>query len=164
MRRILCVALVVSTLWAMPALATTQSASMDVTATFRVPTSVTLMSASTMDFGIYHSGQASDADATSVVTILSFPLNRTFSIFTDMGQHPANGWRSMVNNTDIHLQYALYKDPGRLQEVPTEAGGWILDTTGGGSSVTLYGRIPHSQFPLESPYLDSVTVTVEYTP
>ena len=135
------------------------------TATFQVSATVQatcLISANALGFGTY-TGTQTDASTTISVTCSN---GTSYSVGLDAGT--ASGasvtTRQMGGPSGATLNYALYRDSGRSQNWGTTIGTDTTSGTGNGSAQTLtvYGRVPASQYVTAGSYSDTITATITY--
>jgi spore coat protein U-like protein len=162
LRRIFTAGLILSAMASGRADATTASAQFNVTATVLGSCTV---SATDMVFGNYSANSGAALPATSTLSV-TCTTGTTYTVALDGGTHTANvAARAMTDGASHSLPYGLYTTNAYTSiwgdgtsSTVTQAG------TGNGSaqSLTVYGRIPASQFVTAGSYTDRVTVTVTY--
>lgn len=135
------------------------------TATFGVTATVQatcLLSASSLAFGTY-TGTQTDATTTISVTCTD---TTTYEVGLDAGTAPGATvtTRRMTGPSSSYLGYGLYSDAARTANWGATAGVDTVAGTGNGTaqSITVYGRIPASQFVRPGSYTDTITATVTY--
>jgi spore coat protein U-like protein len=140
----------------------TASAQFNVTATVLDNCAV---SAGDLAFGSYNAGSATPATATSTIQV-TCTSGLAYSVALDGGTgSSAVTARTMVDGATHALGYGLYTSAAYSTIWGDGTGGTVtVDGNGSGTaqSLTVYGRIPASQFVTAGSYSDLVTVTVSY--
>ncbi|HEY4275600.1 MAG TPA: spore coat U domain-containing protein [Rhizomicrobium sp.] len=150
------------------ALMASKADALTATAQFNVTATVLgncAVSATDLAFGNYSANSATPLPATSTLSV-TCTSGTTYTVALDGGTNKASvTGRAMTDGATHNLNYALYTTnaytsiwgDGTASTV-TQAG------TGSGSAQTLtvYGRIPVSQFVTAGSYSDRITVTVTY--
>lgn len=104
-------------------------------------------------------------DATALVKLSCGPAV-AFTVAIDNGLY-FNGQRRMYGGVwagfQLYVPYQIYRDAARTQVWGSTAGTLATGTTpvNGDVTLTAYGRVPNS-IVLARPYLDTVTVTVNF--
>ena len=159
MRGILAVLLVCA---ASPAWAASVSSQFNVTATVLKNCAV---AASDLAFGNYTAGSGSPVTASTTVSV-TCTTALAYTIALDGGQTTSDvNARAMTDGAAHNLSYGLYTTNGYATVWGDgSAGTSTVAGTGNGAAqaVTVYGRIPASQFVAAGSYTDRVTVTVNY--
>lgn len=156
-RRLGPVLLISLCLCGMQARAATATGSMLVSATVL---STCLVAVLPMAFGNYDTTQ-NDAQADVTVTCTG---TTPWTLDIDGGGSGSISAREMTDGGSESLDYQLYTDAGRTTVFGDGATGDTATGTGSGlpQTVTVYGRVPASQFPAAGAYTDTVTVTLTY--
>jgi spore coat protein U-like protein len=145
-----------------PAWAASVSAQFNVTATVLKNCAV---SASDLAFGNYTAGSGSPVTATTTVSV-TCTAALPYTVALDGGQTTSDvSARAMTDGAAHNLSYGLYTTNGYgTVWGDGSAGTSTVAGTGNGAAqaVTVYGRIPASQFVAAGSYTDRVTVTVNY--
>ena len=142
-------------------------ASGSVSAQFNVTATVLdncAVSAGDLAFGNYSAGTGTAATATSTVQV-TCTASLPYTIALDGGAAADVTSRTMSDGASHTLGYGLYTSAAYSTIWGDGTGGTsTVPGTGSGSaqSVTVYGRIPASQFVTAGSYADLVTVTVNY--
>jgi spore coat protein U-like protein len=149
-------------IYAAPSRAATDTTTFNVTATVIAACNVT---ATDLGFGNYDAASGTANDATSTVTVIC-SNGTTFDVALDAGTTAgaAVNARLLTDGTDT-LSYALYSDAGRTTLWGDNTSGTSdVSGTGDGTNqnLTVYGRIPVSQYVTAGAYSDTITVTVTY--
>jgi spore coat protein U-like protein len=122
------------------------------------------VSVSNMDFGVIEAAVVAPVDQTATISV-SCTNASAYSVGLDMGRQPEGAGpsgRRMVNGVNT-LAYGLYRDAAA-----TAAWGLDAETvaagigTGGGQTLTVFGRIFPDQVAVVGRYSDSVVVIVNY--
>lgn len=148
-----------------PALATTTTTNLSVTATVSATCLVTA-SGGDVAFGLYDptSGTANDAGVGTVTVTCT--NGTTYSIALGDGSYYSTGRRMRSSTTTYeYLSYGLYQEAGRTTLWGDGTHGSVMSSlTGNGSAQAhgVYGRIPANQYVKPDSYLDTVVVTVTY--
>ncbi|ASG20480.1 Csu type fimbrial protein [Nitrospirillum viridazoti] len=137
----------------------TATTTFQVTATVRATCQV---SATALAFGTY---TGASVDATSIISVTC--TNTTaYNIGLDAGSAPGATvtTRQMTGPSGDMLNYGLYRDTGHSQNWGITVGTDTVTGIGSGSlqTVTVYGRLPASQFVTPGAYSDTITATVSY--
>jgi spore coat protein U-like protein len=155
---------VITAVSAQPALATTATSDLDVSATV---TSNCTVSTTPIAFGDVDVTAGTDVDATGGISV-TCTNGTAWAASADAGQGTGASLttRKMANGSDL-LNYVLYTDSSRTTVWGDGAGGstaTISDTgTGTAQDSTIYGRGPSGQTSVPAgSYADTVTVTVTY--
>jgi spore coat protein U domain-containing protein, fimbrial subunit CupE1/2/3/6 len=135
------------------------------TTTFQVTATVNatcLISATTLAFGAYTGTQT---DATSTVTVTctnTTPYNVGLNAGTFSGATVTT--RRMTGTDANGLAYSLFQDSSRTVNWGNTVGTDTLAGTGNGAAqaLTVYGRVPASQFVAPGSYTDTITATVTF--
>jgi spore coat protein U-like protein len=144
---------------AAPAAAATVTTTIAVTATVQA---TCLVTATSLGFGTYTGVQV---DATSTVSVT---CNNTtpYNVGLNAGLATAAtvSTRKMTGPTAALLSYSLYQDSARTLNWGTTVATDTLAGTGNGAAqpLTVYGRIPASQFVTPGAYTDTITATVTF--
>jgi len=142
--------------------ATTATAQFNVTATVLGNCAV---SATDMAFGNYSANSGATLPATSILSV-TCTTGTTYAVALDGGTNAANvAARSMTDGSSHNLPYGLYTTNAYTSIWGDGTGGTVTQSgTGNGSaqSLTVYGRVPASQFVTAGSYSDRITVTVTY--
>jgi spore coat protein U-like protein len=148
--------------WAAPAAAlTTQTATFNVTATVLDNCAV---SAGPLAFGNYSASSGAPAVASSSISV-TCTSGLHYTVALDGGtttQLP--GARAMTDGTH-NLGYGLYTSSGYSSIWGDATAGTVTQTgigNGAAQPLTVFGRIPASQFVASGSYTDTVTVSVSY--
>lgn len=140
----------------------TASAQFNVTATVLDNCAV---SASDLAFGNYSAGSATPTTATSAIDV-TCTSGLAYSVTLDGGTGSGNvAARTMGDGASHTLGYGLYTSAAYASVWGDGTGGSVsVSGNGSGSaqSLTVYGRIPASQFVPAGSYSDLITVTVSY--
>jgi spore coat protein U-like protein len=153
-----------------PALATTVTGNLEVSAF--VSTGCVINLISSLPFGTFQTVAAASLPVDQIATInFTCSLDTPYIITLGQGDHDATGLpgtpaRRMVNGTTNFLDYNLYQDIGRLTvwgNTAATAPGSAL-ALGSAQTVTVYGRIPaHTGASLQTgAYTDTVLVTITF--
>ena len=154
--RVVCLLALGSPVAALPA---TSTSSFNVTATV-VATCV--VSATPVAFGIYGTAQL---DSTGQVTVICVNgTSYTLALDAGTGSGASLAARRMTGPTGQTLTYSLYQDSSRSSVWGDVVGTNAMAGTGSGivQVITMYGRIPASQYPSAGVYSDTVAVTLTY--
>jgi spore coat protein U-like protein len=147
---------------AAPAWAASVSAQFNVTATVLKNCAV---SASDLAFGDYTAGSGSPVTASTTVSV-TCTAALAYTVALDGGQTTSDVTaRAMTDGAAHNLSYGLYTTNGYGTVWGDGSGGTsTVAGTGSGAAqaLTVYGRIPASQFVAAGSYADRVTVTVNY--
>jgi spore coat protein U-like protein len=147
---------------ASPAWAASVSSQFNVTATVLKNCAV---SASDLAFGDYNASSGSPVTASTTVSV-TCTAALAYTVALDGGQTTNNVIaRAMTDGASHNLSYGLYITNGYgTVWGDGSAGTSTVAGTGNGAAqaVTVYGRIPASQFVAAGSYTDRVTVTVNY--
>jgi spore coat protein U domain-containing protein, fimbrial subunit CupE1/2/3/6 len=135
------------------------------TTTFQVTATVNatcLISATNLAFGAYTGTQT---DATSTVTVTctnTTPYNVGLNAGTFSGATVTT--RRMSGTDASGLAYSLFQDSSRTVNWGNTVGTDTLAGTGNGAAqaLTVYGRVPASQFVAPGSYADTITATVTF--
>jgi spore coat protein U-like protein len=121
------------------------------------------VSATSMAFGNYSSTAVLDA-STSVGVTCTNGTSYTVGLDNGTTSGATSATRLMAGGGSDTLGYSLYKDSARSSVWGNSVGSNTTAGTGSGSlqSLTVYGRVPASQFVAPGAYTDTVTVTVSY--
>jgi len=123
------------------------------------------VSATTLAFGNYNAATPTPNDSTSTLSI-TCTSGLSYTVILDGGTTTSTvNARAMTDGSSHNLTYGLYTTTGRTillgdgTSSTQTAGG-----TGNGSAqtITVYGRIPISQYVTAGNYTDTVGVTVNY--
>jgi spore coat protein U-like protein len=123
------------------------------------------VSASDLAFGSYNASSGSPVTASTTVQV-TCTLNLPYTVALDGGMtthDPLN--RAMTDGSSHNLIYGLYTTSGyaTIWGDATPGTSTVPGTgSGAAQSLTVYGRIPASQFVAAGSYSDRVTVTVSY--
>lgn len=147
---------------ASPVWAASVSAQFNVTATVLKNCAV---SASDLAFGNYTAGSGSPVTATTTVSVTCTQA-LAYTVALDGGQTSSDVTaRAMTDGATHNLTYGLYTTNAYSTVWGDgSAGTATVAGTGNGAAqaLTVYGRIPASQFVAAGSYTDRVTVTVNY--
>ncbi len=143
-------------------IAATATTTFQVTATVL---SVCTVSATNLAFGNYDASSGTPNDASSTVTTTcSNTTAYTVALNAGTGTGATVALRKMTNGANT-LNYSMYTTAGRT----TVWGDGTLSTVtqagtgnGSGQALTVFGRIPTSQYVTAGSYTDTVTATVTY--
>jgi spore coat protein U-like protein len=143
-------------------IAATATTTFQVTATVL---SVCTVSATNLAFGNYDASSGTPNDASSTVTTTcSNSTAYTVALNAGTGSGATVALRKMTNGANT-LNYSMYTTAGRT----TVWGDGTLSTVtqagtgnGSGQALTVFGRIPTSQYVTAGSYTDTVTATVTY--
>lgn len=143
-------------------IAATATTTFQVTATVL---SVCTVSATNLAFGNYDASSGTPNDASSTVTTTcSNTTAYTVALNAGTGSGATVALRKMTNGANT-LNYSMYTTAGRT----TVWGDGTLSTVtqagtgnGSGQALTVYGRVPTSQYVTAGSYTDTVTATVTY--
>jgi spore coat protein U-like protein len=145
-----------------PAWAASISAQFNVTATVLKNCAV---SASDLAFGDYNASSGSPVTASTTLSV-TCTAALAYTVALDGGQTTsAVSARAMTDGASHNLSYGLYTTSGYgTVWGDGSAGTSTVAGTGSGAAqpITVYGRIPASQFVAAGSYTDRVTVTVNY--
>jgi len=135
------------------------------TTTFNVTATVVAtctVSATNVAFGNYGSTQLDSTGAVSIACTNLAPY--TIELDAGAGSGATVAARKMTGPSSQTLGYSLYQDASRTLLWGTTAGSNSVAGTGNGAtqSLTVYGRVPATQYPTAGSYTDTVTVTVTY--
>jgi len=146
-------------LTAAPVQAVTATGSLALSATV---TSYCTVTGGSIAFGSYNSSQI-DQSGTIGVTCTN---GTTYTVALDAGTGTGatTSARAMTGPSSAQLNYALFRDSGRTNNWGNTTGTDTVAGTGTGAAqnLTVYGRIPGSQFPGAGSYSDTVVVTLTY--
>ena len=153
---------------AAPALATTTTSNLSVTATI---TNNCTISTSTVAFGVYDSVSAhasSPLNGTGTVTV-TCTSGAAAAITLGQGSDPnpsstdAVPKRRMQGSGGGRLSYFLYSNPGGTTVWGNTAGTGVAHTgTGAATNLTVYGQIPAGQNVSARSYADTVVATITF--
>lgn len=163
MRKISVIAAVMAAAgFASPALAATDSDTMQVTAT--VVNNCTI-NAAPMAFGTLATLGSSNIDTSATVSLACTP-NAVYDVAMDLGLQGVGGQRYLVNSTDSGqtIPYGVYTNASRTNAWGSGVGQTVVGTaTGGTATLVAYGRIPASASAVTAgSYADTVTITVTF--
>lgn len=151
---------VVGLAFATPALAATDTATFNVTATVNDSCTVT---AKDLTFGVYDPNRG-DRNATSTITA-TCTEGTSYAIGLNAGNNGASATsttRAMDDGSGVYLDYELYSDASRdtiWDETTTVDNS---SATGGDNPETVYGQIPAGQYVAAADYSDIINVTITY--
>lgn len=122
-----------------------------------------------VNFGVYTSGQGTDATATGTVNVTCSNLTAyTIDIDSGLNYTATRRMKGAVNTTSF-LSYNLYWDPGYGTIAGSTSGGTNSATpypgtigTGALQPYTIYAKLPFGQVGPSDTYNDTVNVTVTY--
>lgn len=159
--RKMCLPLAVGLVLNAQASAQTATTSFTVTATVIAACAV---AAANLSFGNYNPTAGTALDGTTTVTVTCTP-GTSYTVALNNGANFATT-RRMAAGANF-LGYELYKNPERTDRWGG-AGGEVLTPPGPAgitpSAYTIYGRVPSAQAVPTGAYLDTVGVTVTFTP
>lgn len=141
------------------ALSATATGSFSATATV-VATCV--VSATSVAFGSYSTTQL---DSTGQVTVICVNgTSYTVALDAGAGSGASVASRKMTGPSSQTLTYSLYHDSSRSSVWGDVVGTNTIASTGTGIAqvITMYGRIPASQYPSFGVYTDTIAVTLTY--
>ena len=144
-----------------PCQAATTTATFNVTATVL---SSCVVSATDLAFGNYTSSSGSLLDATSTVQV-TCTGGSAYTVALDGGTAADVSARAMSDGAAHALSYGLYTTNARDTIWGDGTAGSVTQSgTGDGTaqSLTVYGRVPASQFVAAGAYSDLITVTLSY--
>jgi spore coat protein U-like protein len=112
-------------------------------------------------FGAYDPS-VGNVDASTTVDIVCTP-GTTYDVGLDGGGSGSVAARQMASGGSV-LNYGLYQDATRTTNWGDTVGTDTVAGVGGGGiqNITVYGRVPTSQFVTPGVYNDTVTATVTY--
>ncbi|MGZ3172057.1 MAG: Csu type fimbrial protein [Croceibacterium sp.] len=152
-----------ATISSAPAYASTGTA----TTTFTVSADVVatcIIGATALDFTNYNSSSG-NKDATSTVSV-TCSNGSTYNVGLDKGTSTGASVtaRAMTGPGGALLSYALYRDSGRTLNWGETVGTDTKSGTGSGSNqdITVYGRVPGSQYVGVGHYSDTITATITF--
>lgn len=151
---------VVGLAFATPALAATDTATFNVTATVNDSCTVT---ATDLEFGVYDPN-AVDLDVTSTITA-TCTEGASYAIGLDTGGNGASAsstTRAMDDGSGVYLEYELYSDASRNNIWDETTTVDNPSATGGDNPETVYGQIPAGQYVAAADYSDTINVTINY--
>jgi len=127
-----------------------------------------IVAASDLSFGAYNPLSASPNDAATTIQVTC--TNTTayavkLGLGTGAGATFAARRMTGLTFTGQTLAYSLFTDAARSQLWGDGTGGSIAASgtgTGSAQTLTVYGRIPTSQFPKVDSYKDTINVTINY--
>ncbi len=113
-------------------------------------------------FGTYNPASVSDSTATITVTCTT-GTTYTVGLGKGNGSGATVTARKMTSGANT-LNYALYNESTRTTNWgDTALTNWVSGTgTGSAQNLTVYGRVPASQYVASGSYEDIVTITVTY--
>jgi spore coat protein U-like protein len=141
-----------------PALAAQKSNTFLVSANVAAVCTIT---ANDLAYGAYDPS-VGNVDASTTVDIVCTP-GTTYDVGLDGGGSGSVIARQMASGAAV-LNYGLYQDAARTTNWGDTVGTDTVAGVGGGGiqNITVYGRIPTSQFVAPGAYSDTVTATVTY--
>lgn len=143
----------------LPALAGTTSGTLSVTATVQ---SACALSTSTMAFGTYQSGQATNRDVEGQISYTNCTAAEGYKLELDGGQSGNVNARKMKSGAN-ELSYQLYRNDQRTTIAGTDANAMGFQiVTGGNGTIPIYGRIPLGQVVPAGNYSDTVNLTFTF--
>lgn len=118
------------------------------------------LSTNALAFGTYASGQNSDVDAATSVSV-NCSNGAAYNLALNAGSN-SNGNYRMKDGSNNYINYNLYSDSGRTNSLYNGAA--KISGTGNGNAQTLsvYGRIPAGQTTAAGSYSDTVVGTLTY--
>lgn len=163
MRKIIATAAILAAAsFAAPAMAATDSDSMQVTATV---VNNCVVTASPMAFGTLTTLGTANIDSSATISLACTP-NAVYDVAMDLGLQGVSGQRYLVHDTDgtQSIPYGVYTNAGRSNVWTSGVGQTVVGTaTGGTATLTAYGRIPSSASAvIAGSYADTVTVIVTF--
>jgi spore coat protein U-like protein len=152
------VLLAAAALEAGPAVGSTDTGTLTVTATVNSNCS---LSGGTLAFGTYTAGQTSNLDAQGAINYVNCPAgNLVFEL--DNGAN-ANGSQRRMKSGNNFLNYEIYKTGTRNTRWGSGPDAVTIQLLQPGSgSVPVYGRIPAGQAVPPGNYSDTVTITLRF--
>jgi spore coat protein U-like protein len=120
-----------------------------------------------LNFGVYDPGAASAGKSTATITLKCLVgLLPSFNVTLSAGNSGSYAVRKMTEGGDT-LSYNLYTDSNDTMIWGDGNGGTSTDNYDGlislgGTQFTVYGAVPHGQYPATGNFTDSITVTVTY--
>jgi spore coat protein U-like protein len=123
--------------------------------------------ATALSFGVYDPGSASSIKSTGTVTVECLVgVLPSFTIALSAGNSGSYAVRQMSNGSD-RLNYNLYTDSNHTVVWGDGTGATSTDSFAGlisllSTNFTVYGRVPHAQYPAPGTFTDTITVTVTY--
>ena len=126
-----------------------------------------LASATGVAFGTYNAAFASDSPANGTITVscsLVFDSLPPLTIALSPGTSANYANRTLVFGGS-HLNYNLYTSPAFTSIWGDGTAGTVTESYSAGArsvTLTVYGRLPKSQFSAPGSYADTITVTVTY--
>ena len=144
---------------AVPAHAAQTTATFNVTATVATSCAV---SAADLAFGSYDPASATDAVATSTISV-TCSLLTPYSISLNNGTYASGATRRMGSGAS-RLTYEMYRDVGLTGLFGLASASLGISGVGIGSAspTVVYGKIPKNQNVAPGSYSDQITVTVDY--
>ncbi len=137
------------------------------TTTFNVTANVPntcSVSAVELAFGSYI-GTADVLDTTTVTVKCTSGLDYTVGLDDGLNYSACSSHRCMKHGTADYLNYELYSDSARTTRWGNVSGSWVSGSgTGADQTLTVYGLLPAGQTLIGGDYLDTIQVTVTYTP
>jgi spore coat protein U-like protein len=142
-----------------PAQAASATANFNVTATVATSCAV---SAADLAFGTYDAAAATDALATTTISV-TCSLLTPYTVSLNNGGYASGSTRRMGSGAS-RLTYEIYRDVGLTGIFGTAGASLGLTGLGTGFAVpnTVYGKIPKNQAVAPGSYADQITVTVDY--
>jgi spore coat protein U-like protein len=154
-------AAIAATFFSAPAYAGTATTTFQVTADV---VATCIIGATGLDFTNYDSA-AGNKDVTSTVSV-TCSNGSAYNVGLDkgIGTGASVTARKMTGPGGVLLNYALYRDSGRTQNWGETIGTDTKTGTGSGANqdLTVYGRIPASQYAVIGHYADTITATVTF--
>lgn len=121
-----------------------------------------LVSATSLGFGTYAGVQVDATSTVSVTCTNTTPYN--VGLNAGLGTGATVTTRQMTGPATAVLSYSLFQDTARTINWGTTVSTDTLAGTGNGAvqPLTVYGRIPASQFVTPGAYADTITATVTF--
>lgn len=125
------------------------------------------VSATLLNFGVYDPGATAAGKSTATITLKCLVgLLPSFSVALSAGNSGSYAVRKMMNGGDA-LNYNLYTDSNATMIWGDGNGGTSTDNYDGlislgSTQFTIYGAVPHGQYPATGNFTDSIMVTVTY--
>ena len=120
------------------------------------------ITANDLGFGNYDPS-AGNIDATTTLDV-TCTTGTGFELGLNGGTTSGNVAARQMSGPGVALNYSLFRDAARTQNWEDIGSGNTVTGTGDGTSqsVTVYGRLPGSQFTTGGFYSDTVTATVDF--
>jgi spore coat protein U-like protein len=142
----------------MPAMASTQTTTFQVTATVVATCTI---SAAALPFGNYTGSLASATSNITVTCTNTTPYTVGLNAGTSSGATVTN--RSMTGPASALLGYKLFSDSGYTTNWGNTTGSWVSGTgSGAAQPLPVYGQIPAGEYVAPGAYSDTITATITY--